>query len=107
MIIRRGVALAIGSIGDLQKKLHGAPELEASLEAIDETLLAKVSKTKGVKAVRAEGPTSLIFDLDDPEAETPDVVKVLVQAGGRVKSVNILKPTLEDAYLELTKEESQ
>ncbi len=107
MIIRRGVALAIGSIGDLQKKLHGAPELEVSLEAIDETLLAKVSKTKGVKAVRAEGPTSLIFDLDKPEAETPDVVKVLVQAGGRVKSVNILKPTLEDAYLELTKEESQ
>jgi hypothetical protein len=49
---------------------------------------------------------TLIYDIDDPEARTPDVVRSLVQAGGRIKSVNILRPSLEDTYLELTKEES-
>ncbi len=107
MIIRRGAALATGSIGDLQKKLRGAPELKVTLEEVNDKMLDKASKMKGVKAVNVEGPTSLIFDLDDPEAETPDIVKGLIGSGGRVKSVNILKPTLEDAYLELTKEESE
>jgi ABC-2 type transport system ATP-binding protein len=107
IIIRRGAALATGSIGDLQKMLRGAPELKVTLEEVNDKLLGKASKLKGVKAVKVEGPASLIFDLDDPEAATPDVVKGLVDGGARVKSVNILKPTLEDAYLELTKEESK
>ncbi len=107
MIIRRGAALATGSIDDLQKKLHGAPELKVTLEEVNARLLDKASKIKLVKSVKLEGTTSLIFDLDDPETETPDVVNSLVAGGARVKSVNILKPTLEDAYLELTKEESK
>jgi ABC-2 type transport system ATP-binding protein len=107
MIIRRGTALATGSIGDLQKNLHGAPELKVTLEEVNAKLLDKASKIKCVKSVKLEGATSLIFDLDDPETETPDVVNGLVAGGARVKSVNILKPTLEDAYLELTKEESK
>ncbi len=107
IIIRRGAALATGSIGDLQKMLRGAPELKVTLEEVNNKLLGKASKLKGVKTVKVEGPASLIFDLDDPEAATPDVVKGLVDGGARVKSVNILKPTLEDAYLELTKEESE
>jgi ABC-2 type transport system ATP-binding protein len=107
MIIRRGAALATGSISDLQKKLHGAPELKVTLEEVNDKLIEKALKMRGVKAVNVEGPTSLIFDLDDPEADTPDVVEALVKSGGRVKSVNILKPNLEDTYLELTKEESK
>jgi ABC-2 type transport system ATP-binding protein len=106
MIIRRGAAIATGSISDLQKKLHGAPELKVTLEEINDKILGTASKMKYVKAVKIEGPISLIFDLDDPEAETPDIIKGLVDIGARVKSVNILKPSLEDAYLELTKEES-
>ena len=51
------------------------------------------------------GAEVLLFDLDDPEAGTPDIVASLVKAGARVKSVNIMRPTLEDTYLELTKEE--
>jgi ABC-2 type transport system ATP-binding protein len=106
MIIRKGASLATGSISDLQKHLHGAPELEVTIEEVNNRLLDMAAKMRGVKTVSVKGQMSLVFDLDDPEAETPDIVKGLVDSGARIKSVNVLRPTLEDAYLELTKEES-
>ena len=106
MIIRKGAALATGSIEDLRRKLHGAPELEIQLEEVNDGLLKATAKLEGVKSVYERTRGILIYNLDDPEARTPDVVKSLIQAGGRIRSVNILRPTLEDAYLELTKERS-
>ena len=106
MIIRKGAALATGGVEDLRKKLHGAPELEVSLEEVNDRLIKATAKLEGVRAVNATVKGTLIYDIDDPEARTPDVVRSLVQAGGRIKSVNILRPSLEDTYLELTKEES-
>jgi ABC-2 type transport system ATP-binding protein len=105
MIIRKGAPLATGSIEDLRRKMHGAPELEIRLEEASEKLLKAATKLKGVKAVNIRDGNSLTFDLDDPDADTPNIVEGLVKAGARVKSVNVLRPTLEDAYLELTKEE--
>ncbi len=107
MIIRKGAPLAMGSIEDLRKKMHGAPQLEVSLEAVNDKLLKAAAKLEGVKAVNATGNGALIYDLDYPETRTPEIVTCLVKAGARVKSVNILRPTLEDAYLELTKEGSR
>ncbi|MCX6656582.1 MAG: ABC transporter ATP-binding protein [Candidatus Bathyarchaeota archaeon] len=106
MIIRKGATLATGSIEDLRRKLHGAPELEIKLDEVNDGLLKATTKLEGVKSVYERTRCTLIYNLDDPEAQTPDVVKSLIQAGGRVRSVKILRPTLEDAYLELTKERS-
>jgi ABC-2 type transport system ATP-binding protein len=106
MIIRKGATLATGSMEDLGRKLHGAPELEIQLEEVNDGLLKATAKLEGVKSVYERARCTLIYNLDDPENRTPDVVKSLIQAGGRVRSVNILRPTLEDAYLELTKERS-
>jgi ABC-2 type transport system ATP-binding protein len=106
MIIRKGATLATGSMEDLRRKLHGAPELEIQLEEVNDGLLKATAKLEGVKSVYERARCTLIYNLDDPENRTPDVVKSLIQAGGRVRSVNILRPTLEDAYLELTKERS-
>ena len=105
MILRKGAPLACGSVEDLRRKMRGAPALEVIVEAPDDALLKKAQKLKGVKNVSLSGGGVLVFDLDDPEAETPDIVADLVKAGARVKSVNIMRPTLEDTYLELTKEE--
>ena len=105
MIIRKGSALATGSVEDLRKKLHGAPELEVSLEEVNDKLIKATAKLEGVKAVNVTVKGTLVYDLDDPEARTPDIVRNLVRAGGRVRSVNILRPSLEATYLELTKEE--
>ncbi len=105
MIIRKGAPLATGSVEDLRRKMREAPALEVAVEGADDALLKKAFKLKGVKNVSLSGGGVLVFDLDDPESGTPDVVSGLVKAGARVKSVNIMRPTLEDTYLELTKEE--
>ncbi len=105
MIIRKGEALATGSIEELRHKMHGAPELEVRLVATDDRIIKTAAKLRGVKTVNIREGV-LIFDLEDPEGGVPDVVGGLVLAGARVLSVNVLKPTLEDAYLELTKEAS-
>ncbi|HIH89567.1 TPA: ABC transporter ATP-binding protein [Candidatus Bathyarchaeota archaeon] len=104
MIIRKGQPLATGTVEDLRRKMHGAPALEVTVEATNDALLGKAGKLNGVKSVNLSGEGALIFDLDDPEAGTPDVVAGLVKAGARVKAVNIMRPTLEDTYLELMKE---
>jgi ABC-2 type transport system ATP-binding protein len=105
MIIRKGKPLATGSVEDLRRKMHGAPALEVAVESVNEAILEKAAKLSGVKKVSQGTGGALIFELEDPEAETPDIVAGLVKTGARVKSVNILRPTLEDTYLELTKEE--
>ena len=107
MIIKKGSQLAMGSIEELQKKLRGAPELEIGIAGVNDGLLKKAAKLRGVNAMKPGRGGVLIFDLDDPEARTPDIVEELVKAGARVKSVNIIRPTLEDTYLELTKEGSR
>lgn len=105
MIIRKGAPLATGTVEDLRRKMRGAPALEVTVEAADDALVKKAERLRGVKTVSLSGMGALVFDLDDPEAGTPDIVAGLVKAGARVKSVNIMRPTLEDTYLELTKEE--
>jgi ABC-2 type transport system ATP-binding protein len=103
MIIRKGIPLAVGSVEDLRRKLHGSPELEVGVFGAGEELLKKAERLKGVKAVKLKEGV-LFFTLDDPEGETPEIVAGLVKTGARVKTVNVLRPTLEDTYLELTKE---
>jgi len=106
MIIRKGAPLAMGTVEDLRRKMRGAPAIEVTVEAANDAMLKKASKLKGVKNVSLSGVGALIFELDDPEAGTPDIVAGLVKTGARVKSVNVIRPTLEDTYLELTKEEA-
>jgi len=106
MIIRKGSALASGTIDDLRMKLHGKPVLEVKLEEVNEKFHKAAAKVIGVRSVERGEGSSIIFELDDAEGRTPDVVDALVRSGARVKYVNVHRPSLEDAYLELVEEEN-
>jgi len=61
--------------------------------------------SKRVKVVEVnDAATKLVIDVDDPDDSTPYIVKQIVEAGGLVKSVQLVEPSLEEAYLELVKE---
>ena len=45
----------------------------------------------------------MIVDVDDPDKENPAIVSAVVRAGGEVRFVTELRPTLEDIYLRLVK----
>jgi ABC-2 type transport system ATP-binding protein len=43
----------------------------------------------------------IVAAVEDPEAQNPELVRALVEAGAQVQFVGELKRRLEDVYLEL------
>ena len=43
----------------------------------------------------------LVVTLDDPEAHNPEIVRLLVEAGGEIQFVGELRHSLEDVYMRL------
>ena len=59
----------------------------------------------GPPEVRREG-NRLIVAVVDPARENPAIVEAIVRAGGRIQDVSELRPSLEEAYLRLVKEDA-
>lgn len=57
-----------------------------------------------VKQVRVVEP-KLVVTLDQPEMQNPVIVRHLVEAGAEVQFVGELRPSLEDVYLRLVRDE--
>jgi ABC-2 type transport system ATP-binding protein len=72
------------------------------LSAVDESLAERVRKLNYIKDVRII-ENKLLVNLDDPEANNPDIIRLLVEAGADVQFVGELRHSLEDVYLELVK----
>jgi ABC-2 type transport system ATP-binding protein len=49
----------------------------------------------------------LLVALDNPEAQNPQIIRLLVEAGADIQFVGELRHSLEDVYLRLMKEEQQ
>ncbi len=105
MIIKKGKSLIVGSKDDLQNRIGDKPVLQVKLRDINEQIMKSLEKLKAVKTVNLDSSGNrLLINADDFEASTPDIVKRIVQADGEVLSVDILRSSLEDAYLKLVKE---
>jgi hypothetical protein len=44
---------------------------------------------------------SLLIVVDDAKTGTPEIVREIVNSGGLILSVNVVRPSLEEAYLKL------
>ncbi|HUX85853.1 MAG TPA: hypothetical protein VMW65_02530, partial [Chloroflexota bacterium] len=51
--------------------------------------------------------STLSVALDDPDVQNPPLVTALVQAGAQIRAVEPIAHSLEEVYLELTREESR
>jgi ABC-2 type transport system ATP-binding protein len=79
-------------------------QLMVQLEAPDIQVIQTIRKLPFVQEVREEG-TQLILELTDPEHNRPELVKAIVEAGGRVIVVSEKQYPLEEVYLRLLHEE--
>lgn len=105
MIINKGRSIVSGTTDELRRKIAGPPKLEVSLVKVNEKIVRATEVSKRVKVVEVnDAATKLVIDVDDPDDSTPYIVKQIVEAGGLVKSVQLVEPSLEEAYLELVKE---
>ena len=80
-------------------------QLMVQLEVPDTQVVHTVKKLPFVREVREEG-SQLILELTDSERNRPELVKAVVEAGGRVIAVSEKQYPLEEVYLRLVHEEN-
>ena len=81
-------------------------QLVVQLEAPDTQVAQTVRKLPFVQEVHEEG-SQLVLELTDSERNRPELVKAIVEAGGRVIGVSEKQYPLEEVYLKLIREEKQ
>jgi ABC-2 type transport system ATP-binding protein len=80
-------------------------QIIVQLEALDAKVTEVAKNLPFVQEVREEG-SQLILELTDSERNRPELVKAIVEAGGRVIAVCEKQYPLEEVYLKLMHEES-
>lgn len=93
----------VDTTGGLRQQLYGR-QVVFHLAHPAETYLPTVADLPYLHRVEAVD-NKLIFALDDPEADNPDLIRRLVEAGAAVQFVGELRHSLEDIYLQLVNEE--
>jgi ABC-2 type transport system ATP-binding protein len=93
--------IATGSPEELRASLWGRKTV-IHLSSVSEGILAAVNGL-GVRNIEKVDDTKIIVDVNDPDKDNPAIVSAVVRAGGEVRFVTELRPTLEDIYLRLVK----
>jgi ABC-2 type transport system ATP-binding protein len=79
-------------------------QIVVQLESLDSRVTEAVKNLPFVQEMREEG-SQLILELSDSEHNRPELVKAIVEAGGRVIGVSEKQYPLEEVYLRLIREE--
>jgi ABC-2 type transport system ATP-binding protein len=108
MIINKGKSIVVGTPDELRESTAGKPTVKINLRKLNPKIIDATKRISNVKRVDAdESASSLTITLDDINSGTPEVVKSIVDVGGLVLGVYVLRPSLEEAYLKLIKEEQK
>jgi ABC-2 type transport system ATP-binding protein len=103
MIVNKGRCIATGTPEALQKKLVGVPVVEVVLKLGSAEVVDAVRRLAFVRSLKAHG-RRFVIALDDPDSGTSEIVDAIVRVGGRILSVNPMKPSMEEVYLKLIEE---
>jgi ABC-2 type transport system ATP-binding protein len=95
--------LAIDTAETLRRRFFRR-QIIVELESPDAGVAGAVSKLPFVRNIQVEGGR-LILELGDSGQNRPELVRTIVEAGGRVISVSEKQYLLEDVYLKLIHEE--
>ena len=106
MIINKGKSVVVGTPDELRNRIARKPSVQINLKKVDPKIIEAARRVSHVEQVDVdESASSIRIVLDDVNEGTPAVVKSVVDAGGLVIGVYVLRPSLEEAYLKLIKEE--
>jgi ABC-2 type transport system ATP-binding protein len=106
MIINKGKNIVIGTPDALQNLIAGKPTVRIKLRKLNSKIIEASQGVHHVERVDVDkSASSLTLVLEDANLGTPEVVKNIVNAGGLVLSVCIVRPSLEEAYLKIIKGE--
>lgn len=92
---------AIGTPQELERSVSGKKTVIGLEQQVNDAVLGALKKLS-LKNPSASGDT-ITFDVENPDKENSPVIEAIVQAGGHVKSINVVGSTLEDTYLKLVR----
>ncbi|HUH82314.1 MAG TPA: ABC transporter ATP-binding protein [Nitrososphaerales archaeon] len=95
--------VATGTPEDLERMV-GSRKVVVKVERVSDIMLDAVQKKFREAKISVDGEQFSV-ELPDAEMRTPDIVQVVVQAGGRVHFAGVVGSTLEDTYLKLVRQE--
>ncbi len=106
MILNWGRCIVVGTPEELRDKIASEPTLQVRLRKLDRRIVDAVKKIDQVKEVTIDKNSAcILLIVDELTSATPKIVKKIVDAGGDVLSVNGLRPSLEETYLKLMRDE--
>ncbi len=101
--IIRTQLLALDTAENLRQRLFRR-QVIIQLESLPGSLVELVGKLPFVQQVKSE-ENRLLVELKDPESSRPELVKRIVEAGGKIMAVSEEQHSLEEVYLSLVGEE--
>src|SRR5271157_4620955 len=100
-IMSNGEMVQVGEPAKLKGTLKGRDVIELKLEVPIQELTAEMTKIDEVKDARFEGQTLKVV-LSNGRELLPFIINVVNAKGGKVQSVNLKEPSLEDVFLYYT-----
>jgi ABC-2 type transport system ATP-binding protein len=100
-IMSRGEMVQVGEPAKLKGSLRGRDVIELKLEVVIPELTGEVSKVEEVKEASYQGDVLRIV-LSNGRGLLPHMINVVTAKGGKVTSVNLKEPSLEDVFLYYT-----
>jgi len=93
--------LTVGTPEQLRESLS-RPKTEIRLAQATDALVSALRKL--IPNTIEVSDNKLIIDVTDPDKENPIIITAIASAGGQVREVTQIMPTLEDVYLQIVKE---
>jgi len=104
LIINKGRIVTEDTPENLQSRLVGAQRVVLRVRGDSDGLSARIAKVKGVQAVEAKTDGSVEFEFGAGEDSRPQVAKAVVQAGYELLELRPVGLSLEEIFLELTRD---
>jgi ABC-2 type transport system ATP-binding protein len=101
-IIRRGRLIAEGTADELRTRMLGPAVFELRLAQENDDL---VSALEGLAEIVERKPECVRFRAADPHSANPEILRRVMERGGRVMELREVTPSLETVYLQAVAEE--
>jgi len=100
-IIDYGKVIAIGTSAELKRAATGGDVIEASFSSLGEDILDALEKLPIIRKV-TKSQAGLTLLVENGAEALPRIVESVNASGGKIKSMTMREPTLDDVFLHFT-----
>jgi ABC-2 type transport system ATP-binding protein len=104
LIINKGKIVAEDTPTNLQSRLAGAQRVVLRVRGEVDGLAARIGDVKGARDVEPKQDGSVEFEFSAGQDIRPQVAKAVIEAGFDLLEMRLIGLSLEEIFLELTRE---